>query len=214
MCVKYNFSIFCNVYNQSPTDLYLESPARKWCGLSIQGLCVWTKARQTCFPIIDKSHCDKHHSSSTNGLTVYVEKQPVAWKECCVEYWCAKARKHMSRWTGCRDITGRRDMIFFQKCLLSSVQKSTCSNWLILFQIQYHIWCLHWKQLIKMFLRKIYLEMGNFKTTFLIYARHNNCFSQTFLLKRRTKERPMSEYSMMYRQYTLLYIVFNCFTIM
>ena len=30
-------------------------------------------------------------------LPPYVEKQPVAWKECCVEYWCEKARKHMIR---------------------------------------------------------------------------------------------------------------------
>ena len=36
---------------------------------------------------------------------VYVEKQPVAWEECCVEYWCEKSRKCMSRWTGRRDIT-------------------------------------------------------------------------------------------------------------
>ena len=47
--------------------------------------------------VFDKSH--KRRSSVTNGLnrTVYVEKQPVAWTECCVEYWCEKARKHMSR---------------------------------------------------------------------------------------------------------------------
>ena len=29
----------------------------------------------------------------------------VAWKEGCVEYWCEKSRKHMSRWTGRRDMT-------------------------------------------------------------------------------------------------------------
>ena len=28
-------------------------------------------------------------------LTVYVEKQPVAWKDCCVDYCCEKARKHI-----------------------------------------------------------------------------------------------------------------------
>ena len=38
-------------------------------------------------------------------LTVFVEKQPVAWKVCCVVYWCGKTRKRMSRWTGCRDMT-------------------------------------------------------------------------------------------------------------
>ena len=36
---------------------------------------------------------------------VYVGKQPVAWEDCCVEYWCEKTRKCMSRWTGRRDIT-------------------------------------------------------------------------------------------------------------
>ena len=36
---------------------------------------------------------------------VYVEKQPVPWKECCVLYWCEKSRKHISKWTGCRDMT-------------------------------------------------------------------------------------------------------------
>ena len=45
------------------------------------------------------------HTSSTNGLSVYVEKQPVAWKKCCMEYWCEKAKKHMSRWTGGLEMT-------------------------------------------------------------------------------------------------------------
>ena len=31
------------------------------------------------------------------GLSVYVEKQPVTWKECCMKYWCEKVEKHMSR---------------------------------------------------------------------------------------------------------------------
>ena len=44
-------------------------------------------------------------ASSTNGLTVYVEKQQVTWKECCVEYWFEKARKNMSRWSDRRDMT-------------------------------------------------------------------------------------------------------------
>ena len=29
----------------------------------------------------------------------------VAWKVCCVEYWCEKTRKHISKWTGRRDMT-------------------------------------------------------------------------------------------------------------
>ena len=38
-------------------------------------------------------------------ITVYVEKQPVAWKDCCVDYWCKKARNHMNRYTGRLDMT-------------------------------------------------------------------------------------------------------------
>ena len=34
-----------------------------------------------------------------------MEKQPVAWKEYGVEYWCAQTRKRMSRGNGCRDTT-------------------------------------------------------------------------------------------------------------
>ena len=34
---------------------------------------------------------------NTNRLIVYVEKQPVTWKECYVVYWCEKARKRMIR---------------------------------------------------------------------------------------------------------------------
>ena len=44
-------------------------------------------------------------SSSTNRLTVFVEKQPVAWEVCRVEYWCGKARKQTSSWTWRRDRT-------------------------------------------------------------------------------------------------------------
>ena len=38
---------------------------------------------------------------------MWVEKQPVAWKECCVWYWCGKARKHMIRRTGRHDMTAK-----------------------------------------------------------------------------------------------------------
>ena len=44
-----------------------------------------------------KMNYDKRHSSSTNGLSVYVEKQPVACKVCCMNYWCEKAKKYMSQ---------------------------------------------------------------------------------------------------------------------
>ena len=36
---------------------------------------------------------------------VYVEKQQVAWKVSCMEYWYEKARKHMGRLTGHDDMT-------------------------------------------------------------------------------------------------------------
>ena len=65
--------------------------------VTIQRLRVRTPAWLTFFLTFDKCHCDNRHSSSTNGLTVYVEKYPVAWKECCVEYWYEKVRKHTSR---------------------------------------------------------------------------------------------------------------------
>ena len=60
------------------------------------------------FPRIDDSHCDRIYSSLTtvccfdNG---YVGKQPVVWKEYCVEYWLKKLLETMDRCTGHRDIT-------------------------------------------------------------------------------------------------------------
>ena len=35
----------------------------------------------------------------------YVGKQPVAWKEYCVEYWFKEIQESMDRYTGCHDIT-------------------------------------------------------------------------------------------------------------
>ena len=74
-------------------------------GFWIQGLRVRIQARSKFFPTFDKSHCHKRHSSFIDWLTVYTEKQPVTCKICCVEYWWEKARKHMSRLNGRRDIT-------------------------------------------------------------------------------------------------------------
>ena len=34
-----------------------------------------------------------------------MEEHPVAWEDCCEEYWCEKTRKHMSRWTCHSDMT-------------------------------------------------------------------------------------------------------------
>ena len=68
------------------------------------------------------------HSSFTNGLTVYVEKQPVAWKECCVEYWCEKASKHMSRGTGLRVITENvlKTALNFNQSINQSTMNTLC----------------------------------------------------------------------------------------
>ena len=55
-----------------------------------QEVAVSIQARPLFFPRIDDSHCDRIHFSLTavrcfdNG---YVGKQPVAWKEYCVDYW-------------------------------------------------------------------------------------------------------------------------------
>ena len=63
---------------------------------------------QYSFPGLMTSHCDRIHSSLTavpcsgNG---YVVKQPVAWKECCTDYWLKELQESMDRSTGCHDIT-------------------------------------------------------------------------------------------------------------
>ena len=65
-------------------------------------------ALPTFFPRIDDSHCDRIHSSLTavycfdNG---YVGKQPMAWKEYCVEYWLKELQENMDRCTGSHHIT-------------------------------------------------------------------------------------------------------------
>ena len=48
------------------------------------------------------------HSSLTAVLCFdngYVGKQPVAWKEYCVEYWYEEFQESMNRCTGCCNIT-------------------------------------------------------------------------------------------------------------
>ena len=42
---------------------------------------------QHYFRRLTKSQCDKSHSSAINGLTFFVEKQPVALKDFDVENW-------------------------------------------------------------------------------------------------------------------------------
>ena len=82
-----------------------------------QSVAMWTPeqevagsimARPIFFPRIHDIYCDRLHSSLTavccfdNG---YVGKQPVAWKEHCVEYWLKELHKSMDRCTGRCDIT-------------------------------------------------------------------------------------------------------------
>ena len=56
-------------------------------------------------------------------LTIFVEKQPVAWQVCCVVYWCWKTRKRMNRWTGRRDMT--------EQLLKTALNPNTSINQLI-----------------------------------------------------------------------------------
>ena len=73
--------------------------------------------------MIDDSHCDMIHSSLIavrcfdNG---YVEKQPVAWKEYCVEHWLKELQESMDRYTGCWDVTE-----ILLKTVLNSIQSIT-----------------------------------------------------------------------------------------
>ena len=51
---------------------------------------------------------DRIHSPLTSDLCFdnsYVGKQPVAWKECCAEYWLKELQESRDRGTGYRDIT-------------------------------------------------------------------------------------------------------------
>ena len=71
------------------------------------------------FPI-DDSHCDKIPSSLTAVHCFddgYVEKQPVAWKEYCAEYWLKELQESMDRCTGRQDVTE-----ILLKTALNSVQ--------------------------------------------------------------------------------------------
>ena len=64
---------------------------------------------------------------SPMGLQSMCKKQTVRWKVWCMEYWCEKDRKYMSRWTGRRDIT----YFFFKRCLNPDQSKTSGVNWLI-----------------------------------------------------------------------------------
>ena len=61
-------------------------------------LLVRSPAQPIFFQRIDDSHCDRIHSSLTAVRCLdsgYVVKQPVAWKEYCVEYWLKELQESM-----------------------------------------------------------------------------------------------------------------------
>ena len=85
--------------NPFPSNPIFHEPEKRSCS---------SLAKLLFFPRIDDNHCNRIHSS----LTVvhffnsgYVGKQPVAWKEYCVELWLKELQKSMDRCTGCCDIT-------------------------------------------------------------------------------------------------------------
>ena len=72
---------------------------------SILGLWLQNQPRPIFLPTFDKSYCDKRLSFSTNGISIYVKKQSVAWKVCYVVCWYEEARKHMGMRTDRLDFT-------------------------------------------------------------------------------------------------------------
>ena len=76
---------------------------------------------------------------------------PVAWKECCVTYLYVKAKKHMSSWTGCGDMTER-----LMKMVLNPYWSIQLFYYLILWDVEiYKFWCIlvvleNWALLVKL----------------------------------------------------------------
>ena len=64
-------------------------------------------ARPIFFSRIDDTHYDRIHSSLTpvQCFEDYVGKQPVAWKEYCVEYWLKELKENMDRFTRLHNVT-------------------------------------------------------------------------------------------------------------
>ena len=113
---------------------------------------VKTPAWATLFSKFDNVYCAKRHSSSTNGLTVYREKQPVAWKVCSLQNLCEIVGKHISRWTGGRDMTAN-----LLKTALNSCQSINQSEKVK--ETSVYLW------LINILERNVYCE--NFKMYFI-----------------------------------------------
>ena len=86
---------------------FFRTDAHSSVGPENRGSLVRSPAPPIFSPRIADSQCDRTHSSFTAVRcfdNVYVGKQPVAWKEYCVEYWL-KVQESMDRCTGRRDIT-------------------------------------------------------------------------------------------------------------
>ena len=60
-------------------------------------------SRPSCLSVIAQDTFLSHAVRCFNNG--YVGKQPVAWKEYCVEYWLKKLQESMDRCTGHRSIT-------------------------------------------------------------------------------------------------------------
>ena len=102
---------FCTLIESLPsTDTLLSSPAEP--NSSVGSVADLRRVRSPARPIfspgIDDSHCDRIHSSLIDDRHFdngYVGKQPMSWKEYCVEYWLKEFQESMDWCTCCRDIT-------------------------------------------------------------------------------------------------------------
>ena len=94
-----------------------------------QEVAVRSLARPIFFPWIDNSHCDRIHYSLTPVCCFndgYVGKQPVAWKEYCVECWLKELQESLDRCNGCSNISEmllkngvKHHSIISYKCLIT-----------------------------------------------------------------------------------------------
>ena len=110
-----NCQKFCRVQNLVELILYLpilraepHSSVSSVANLRTRGRWFSPQLSPIFFHRIDDSHCDRTHSFLTADHcfdNVYVGKQPVAWKEYCVEYWLKELQESMDRCTGHCDIT-------------------------------------------------------------------------------------------------------------
>ena len=100
----------------------MPSPIAQWgCWLLVR-----SAARPIFFSGIDDSHYDRIHSSLTAVNCFnnsFVGKQPVAWKEYCLEDWLKELKESMGRCTGCHDINEEMLKMALTLSLLISTQE-------------------------------------------------------------------------------------------